>query len=426
MAMAFPQDVQWSLQPSGPFDFFEAGAIEGRIYRNTGHIEVAGSDLAGNPKANLIHFAPPAVQTDHGALSIGEAISIAAIPDGLRLTQKLGGAVITARITSSHEGVIRYEVVDWGGVAALATAIAAPSDGGEHFYGFGEKFDAFDQAEKSVRIVTFDEPGNKKDRSYKVSPWFISTRGYGLHLDSSAESVFDMRAAAHDRYVITNRFPSLRFNIVYGPKLTDVLTRYTGYTGRPPLPPPWTFGPWISSDVWRSGGEVRYVVTQFRNRGLPASAFVFDSPWEISYNDFKFNMGQFGKDATIDGTHFDGFASVEEMMAFLQNNGLKVICWMAPFVNTSSNNEDMPGQNLGKASNYDEAAAKGFFVKASPDGQPLVVPWWKGRGSPVDFTNPDARRWLSEQLKTLVAQSGVRTVSGNSEPAIGGFKNRRW
>ena len=67
------------------------------------------------------------------------------------------------------------------------------------------------------------------------------------------------------------------------------------------MPPPWAFGPWISSDIWRSGGEVRYAVTQFRERGLPASAFVFDSPWEIAYNDFKFNMTQFAKDATIDG-----------------------------------------------------------------------------------------------------------------------------
>jgi alpha-D-xyloside xylohydrolase len=422
MANPFPDNVQWPLQPSGPFVSFEVGLIEGRIYRNTGHIEIAGTDLSGNPKANLVHFAPPAIETVHGSLSIGGIVSSTTIPDGLQLMQKLGDAVITARFTTPHEGVMRYEVVDWGGVTPLAAAIASKSDGNEHFYGFGEKFDALDQTGKSVRILTFDEPGNKKDHSYKVSPWFISTRGYGLHIDSSAEGVFDMRAAANDRYVITNLFPTLRFNIVYGPKLTDVLTRFTGYTGRPPLPPPWAFGPWISSDIWRSGGEVRYAVTQFRNRGLAASAFVFDSPWETAYNDFNFNMTQFGRDATIDGTHFDGFASLNEMMAFLQSNGLKVICWMAPFVNTSSNNENVPGQNLGKASNYDEAAAKGFFVKASAGGRELVVPWWKGRGSPVDFTNPDARRWVTEQLKVLVEKSRVRTRTGNSEPAIGGFK----
>jgi hypothetical protein len=41
------------------------------------------------------------------------------------------------------------------------------------------------------------------------------------------------------------------------------------------------------------------------------------------------------------------------------------------------------------------------------------VGWWKGTGSPVDFTNPLATQWLQNQLSNLVAQSGG---------AIGGFK----
>jgi alpha-D-xyloside xylohydrolase len=167
---------------------------------------------------------------------------------------------------------------------------------------------------------------------------------------------------------------------------------------------------------------VRYAVTQFRNRDIPASGFVFDSPWEIAYNDFRFNMVQFGKDATIDGVHYPGFASLTEMMNFLRSNGLKAICWMAPFINVNSVDENIPGQNLGKASNYDEGANQGLFVQASAGGPPLVVPWWKGRGSPVDFTNPKAQQWVASQFQALLAQTNIVTRSGVSEPAIGGFK----
>jgi alpha-D-xyloside xylohydrolase len=418
----FPGDVNFVLQPSGPFLLFDAGPLQGRIYQNTGHIEIAGPDLAGNAHANVISFAPPAVHTAQGSFPLGPVTGSVVVAQGLELRQQAGAATVTARLTFPHEGVMRYEVADWGGITPIATAFAAQSGAQEHFFGFGEKFDAFDQAGNRVHILTFDDPGVKKEHAYKVSPWFISTRGYGLHLDSSAESSFDMRAGAPDRYVITNLFPSLRLNIVYGPDLTTVLSRYTGYTGRPPLPPPWTFGVWISSDIWRSGGEVRYAVTQFRSRGIPASAFVFDSPWEIGYNDFKFNMTQFVKDDTIDGQHFAGFQSLGEMMTFLQTNGLKVICWMAPFVNTSSNNENVPGQNLGKSANYDEAANQGFFVRSSAGGPPLLVPWWKGKGSPIDFTNTAARQWVTAQLKDLVASSGVVTRDGGTEPAIAGFK----
>ena len=190
MPPPFPQDVQFQLQPAGPIVSFDSGPFQGRIYQNSGHIELAGPDLAGNANANLIHFAPPAAKTAQGPLTIGAVMSSAPVAGGVELKQKAGGAVVTTRLTFPHEGVMRYEVTDWGGIVPLATAVAAPSDNQEHFYGFGEKFDAFDQAGNKVHILTFDDPGVKKEHAYKVSPWFISTRGYGLHLDSSAESLF--------------------------------------------------------------------------------------------------------------------------------------------------------------------------------------------------------------------------------------------
>src|SRR5260370_22628869 len=92
---------------------------------------------------------------------------------------------------------------------------------------------------------------------------------------------------------------------------------------------------------------------------------------------------------------------------------------MARFVSLSSGNENVPGQNLGKATNYDDGASQGFFAHGSRNGSPLVVPWWKGRGSPVDFTNPAAQRWLTNQLSNLIAESRVVAASGAKEPAIG-------
>jgi alpha-D-xyloside xylohydrolase len=418
----FPDGVQWALQPTDPVLTVEAGPLQARISRTSGHIQLAGPDLAGTPSATLIILTPPAVLTPSGTVSIRAVTSATPVANGLDLQQMAGNAQIGARLSFIHDGVLRYEVLDWGTLGPQRTAIAGAILPGEHFYGFGEKFDSLDQTGRRVDVLTFDDPGSKHDHSYKVAPWFVSTRGYGFHLDSSAESTFDLGAGAPGRFVVTNQFGTLRVNLVYGPALTDVLTRYTSYTGRPPLPPPWAFGVWISSDIWRSGGEVRYAVTQFRDHGIPASGFVFDSPWETAYNDFKFNLTQFGQDATIEGVHYPGFVSLPDMMEFLRANGLKVICWMAPLVNVASNDEQVPGQNLGQAANYAEGAAKGFFVRTAPGGAPLVVPWWKGRGSPVDFTNPDARAWLQGQLRALLAESRVATGSGQLEPVIGGFK----
>jgi alpha-D-xyloside xylohydrolase len=429
----------FTVQASASSVAFDSGPLQARVFPDSGQFTLAGPDLQGRAHANVIGFLPPAVQVAGKSISLARIADAKTLTNGLELTYDLGGTTVVAQLTFPSDGVMQYEVVRWNGVNAEQTTMTASSDGNEHFFGFGERFDSLDQAGKVIRILTIDDPGTKKGHSYKAGPWFISTRGYGLHVDSSAESHFDMRARHPDRYSATNLFSTLRFKVVYGPTLSTVLTRFTAYSGRPFLPPPWVFGPWISSDIWRSGGEIRYAVKNFvgnlKGRGIPVSAIVFDSPWETAYNDLQFNMAQFGKGDDFEGDHYDGFASLSEMMDFLQKNGLKVICWMAPFVNVQSKAETLPNrfqpdgalekvpdQNIGKASTYDEGQSKGFFVRKGEGGPPLVVPWWKGTGSPVDFTNPAASKWFTDQLQSLLTNSEVVTADGGKEPAIGGFK----
>ncbi len=114
-------------------------------------------------------------------------------------------------------------------------------------------------------------------------------------------------------------------------------------------------------------------------------------------------------------------------MSFLQQNGLKVVCWLTPLVNVSSKEADrhlngVPRQNLGLSSKSAAGKAGGFFVRSGPGGPPLVVGWWKGKGSHVDFTNPAARDWFLGQLRKLRDDSRVVTHSGAKEPAVCGFK----
>lgn len=408
-----------AFQPSGSVEAITRGTgpdkLKAQVFTETGHIQVIGQALDGSELAVTNTYLPALATIAGNSYLIGQVLYSTQTVDGIELRQALLATSVVARLSFPHPGVVRYEVMDWGGLTPSATTLMGASDAGEHFYGFGEKFNDFDHAGKKTHIITDDPPGSPKgDRSYKVAPWFLSTRGYGFHLDSSAESYFDMRAAAPDRFIVNNLSGTLRYNVVWGPKLADALSRYTGYSGRPQISPPWAFAPWMSSDRWSTGGEVRYVVTKYREHGLPGSVFVFDSPWEVGYNDFTWNMTQFGLSTNLESQVWPGFSSVGDMMTFLRTNGWKAVCWMTPFINTNSQCcGEVPGQNLGPSANYAEAAASNYFVRASPGGPPLVTNWWKGTGSPVDYTNPDAALWIQSQLSNLVAQSGG---------VIGGFK----
>jgi alpha-D-xyloside xylohydrolase len=442
-----------------------SGTYQARIFPDTGRIALAGPDLSGTPLAAVTMLEPIEVTLPTGATVLGRVDGAPRIAGGtLEVELNMGGAKATARFAFPADGVLRVEVISWGGPTPTSATISAMSDASEHFFGLGERFNALDQTGRRVEVKTNDHPGpkfdahdrTKPDFAYKVVPWFLSSRGYGFHLDSSVESVFDLRQTHPDRFVVLQPFipdrpGGLAIHLVAGPRLTDALRRYTALAGRPPLPPPWAFGPWISSDAWRNGGEVRYVVEKFLQRKIPVSAFVFDSPWETAYNDFTFNLkdgsapdpsAQFGKGGTFEDQpghptqDFAGFKTLAEMMRFLQTSGLKVVCWMAPFTNDESSHDEKAGEandvivgQKPRADNFNTGTAEGVFVRGETDGTKAQngsprpgIHWWKGHGSHIDFTNPAARAWLKGQLVKLIDACRVPTRSGAAEPALCGFK----
>ncbi len=259
------------------------------------------------------------------------------------------------------------------------------------YYGLGERFDALDHAHTVVKNLSTDDAGVKGSSSYKPIPFFMSTTGYGLWVDTAGEATFDMNASDRDEIVVDVTAAKLRIVLFTGPEFPGILERFTGLAGRAIIPPYWAFAPWKARDYYQNAAQVAEDVDKTRALGLPGSVILIDSPWAETYNDYKFNPKQFDDAAA--------------MVQHLHEEGFKMVLWHTPWIDSKSDppkEAGFEGKIAPVAENYAEAAEQGLFVK-SPNGSPYVGRWWKGEGSLIDFTNPKAKQWWQGQVRQAIA-----------------------
>ncbi len=262
-----------------------------------------------------------------------------------------------------------------------------------NYFGTGERFQSINQKGFILPMASQDHPEDKGVTTYKPVPFYMSTRGYGVWVDSYAPGQFDLNGT--DRFHCILRYPENRLRLVFisGPLPRDILATFTELSGRIKVPPAWAFAPWKSRDVHRNRDEVLEDVEMHRKHDLPASVLVIDSPWATGYNNFIINETQFERP--------------DEMFAEIERQGFYVSLWLTPFIN-SRNITDMKGIEEGASSNYREAAEKGFLVK-NPDGSVMIREWWKGDGGLVDFSDPNAVAWWHSELDKTAKWRIVRS-----------------
>jgi hypothetical protein len=78
-------------------------------------------------------------------------------------------------------------------------------------------------------------------------PFFMSSRGYGMFVHTSAPLTLDLGGSYDEAAVIYLGDDVLDLFVFFGsPK--EVLSEYTALTGRAPAPPLWTFGLWMGRE----------------------------------------------------------------------------------------------------------------------------------------------------------------------------------
>ncbi len=278
--------------------------------------------------------------------------------------------------------------------AAFHDTFTAEPD--EHYYGFGEKFTDFDKRGQRLEMWTHNTYGVHTERAYKNHPFFISTRGYGIFVDSAKCIRFDMAASNHAVFSMIVPDTALDYYVITGSNLEHIITRYSSLTSFPVLPPKWAFGLWMSSGFQADSSEDLLTRAQrLREEDIPCDVLHLDCYWQRhgAWSDMEWDR--------------EVFHDPEGMLEQMKEMNFKISAWENPYLGVESEHFEM-------------AVEKGFLLK-NTEGEPYVLDTWDGYHPPVgilDFTNPDAAEWFREQHRVLL-RMGIdvfKTDFGESVP----------
>ncbi|WP_329459524.1 alpha-xylosidase [Streptomyces sp. NBC_01497] len=250
---------------------------------------------------------------------------------------------------------------------------------GETVYGLGERFTPFAKNGQSVDIWQADG-GTSSEQAYKNIPFHLTDRGYGVFVNHPGLVSYEVGSEAVGQVQFSVEDQTLEFFVVHGPTPKEVLARYTSLTGRPALPPDWSFGLWLSTSFTTDYDEatVGRFVDGMTDAGIPLSVFHFDCFWMRAYHwsDFVWNP--------------EVFPDPDGMLARLKDRGLRVCVWINPYI-------------AQRSALFEEGMAHGYLLRR-PDGGVWQWDKWQAGMALVDFTNPAARAWYADKLRVLLDQ----------------------
>ena len=250
-------------------------------------------------------------------------------------------------------------------------------DVGESVYGFGERFTPFVKNGQVVEMWN-EDGGTASEIAYKNIPFYISNKGYGVLVDNEGDVSFEIASEKVERLQFSAEGERLDYYVINGSDPKRTVSLYTELTGKPALPPAWSFGLWLTTSFTTDYDEetTSGFIQGMADRDIPLHVFHFDCYWMEAYEWCNFTW-----DART-------FPEPKEMLKRYHDRGLKICVWINPYI----------GQ---KSPLFREGMEQGYLLKRS-NGDVWQTDLWQAGMGIVDFTNPAAVTWYQEKLKTLL------------------------
>ncbi|MEO5773602.1 MAG: TIM-barrel domain-containing protein [Sphingomicrobium sp.] len=385
--------TEYDAAPRTPFqlDFVSPRTVRVRFSTSTDPIRNAPSLMLAGPVPKDGSW--KAEQTDKGVTyrSAYGSVTIVKAPFAIEFRDAAGKLLTSTQNKAEHgsfAGPLGLTFVRRMSDLGREVALPLRMSHDEGIYGFGESFTRLNKRGQKVDLFMRDAMGVQTPMMYKPVPMFLSSQGYGVFLHSSAPITMDVGRTYDQSNVAYINDPNLDMFVFLGePK--DVLTEYTGITGRSPVPPLWSFGFWMSRITYNSEDQVRGVAAKLRQYKLPTDVIHLDTGWfEYDWrNDYKFSTSRFRDPA--------------KMMTDLKKDGFRISLWQLPYFGR-------------KNALYNEIVAKGLAVKNAAGEVP-------DEDATLDFSNPATVVWYQDKLRDLLKMgaSVIKVDFGEGAPING-------
>ena len=247
----------------------------------------------------------------------------------------------------------------------------------ECIYGLGERYTPFVKNGQVVEMWN-EDGGTASEITYKNIPFYITNKGYGVLLDNEGDAAYEIASEKVERLQFSVEGERLDYYVINGSTPKGTISKYTELTGKPALPPAWSFGLWLTTSFTTNydEGTTSGFIQGMADRDIPLHVFHFDCYWMEAYEWCNF---------TWDPKTFPDPAG---MLKRYHDRGLKICVWINPYI----------GQN---SPLFQEGMEHGYLIRKT-NGDVWQTDMWQAGMGLVDFTNPDAAAWYQGKLKTLL------------------------
>jgi alpha-glucosidase len=256
------------------------------------------------------------------------------------------------------------------------SAVLSRVSGTDRVYGLGERTGGLNKRGSAWTFWNTDaydptiggwKPG--QDPLYQAIPFElhqVSALTFGIFTDATRRMTIDL-SGTRDRVAVEGAHTIDQY-VIAGPRMANVVDRYTQLTGRPALPPRWALGFHQSRWGYANASEVEAIADKYRALDIPADAIWLDIQHMRGFRSFTFDP--------------QAFADPAAMIARLRSRGFRVITIEDPGIKVD------PGWDV-----YDSGL---------PHFLDYTGTAWPGASRFPDFSSAATRAWWGEHVKSVL------------------------